>query len=316
MLPKSTTIMPINKKTKSSLTTQAKTKLWSLCQQQQIPLNATKILITNELNKKHNKTEAIVDCAAHHDTIPSNSKRNNNNNNSNNKNKCIKHKILTITTTTTSPAGAAAEKAKVAQRKHLQQHCKPTALKCNNNSKSNGSNNSNNINNENNINCSNNSNNSYSNHVCSSTTASICKKTLNNKRKHQRNSYWSSYLSSPSASASAPASAPASLSSTCSTSIRFLVSSSSSSAHSWIFCLWLCLAISSLAFVHCIPSPSSSIQQPQKRGKNCFCFVFSFPLYNPGFILYFRNMFLLVFFALFKQRSLKKKNETKFIAYF
>lgn len=35
----------------------------------------------------------------------------------------------------------------------------------------------------------------------------------------------------------------------------------------WIFCLWLWIAISSLVFVQCIPSPSSSIQQPQKRGK-------------------------------------------------
>ncbi|XP_073812099.1 uncharacterized protein [Musca autumnalis] len=34
----------------------------------------------------------------------------------------------------------------------------------------------------------------------------------------------------------------------------------------WIFCLWLWIAISSLVFVQCIPSPSSSIQQPQKRG--------------------------------------------------
>lgn len=34
----------------------------------------------------------------------------------------------------------------------------------------------------------------------------------------------------------------------------------------WIFCLWLWIAISSMVFVQCIPSPSSSIQQPQKRG--------------------------------------------------
>ncbi|XP_075165489.1 uncharacterized protein LOC142237917 [Haematobia irritans] len=34
----------------------------------------------------------------------------------------------------------------------------------------------------------------------------------------------------------------------------------------WILCLWLWIAISSLVFVQCIPSPSSSIQQPQKRG--------------------------------------------------
>lgn len=39
------------------------------------------------------------------------------------------------------------------------------------------------------------------------------------------------------------------------------------SSHSWILCLWLWLAISSMTFVHCIPSPSSSMQQLQKRGK-------------------------------------------------
>ncbi|KAM7341876.1 uncharacterized protein ACRADG_009505 isoform 1-T5 [Cochliomyia hominivorax] len=38
------------------------------------------------------------------------------------------------------------------------------------------------------------------------------------------------------------------------------------SSHSWLMCLWLCLVISSLALVHSIPSPSSSIQQLQKRG--------------------------------------------------
>uniref|UniRef100_A0A1B0BY53 Uncharacterized protein n=1 Tax=Glossina palpalis gambiensis TaxID=67801 RepID=A0A1B0BY53_9MUSC len=41
-------------------------------------------------------------------------------------------------------------------------------------------------------------------------------------------------------------------------------SSHTGTASSWIFCLWLWITISSLVFVQCIPSPSSSVQL-QKR---------------------------------------------------
>lgn len=52
-----------------------------------------------------------------------------------------------------------------------------------------------------------------------------------------------------------------------SSSSKYSSAASLASSHSWILCLWLWLAISSLTFVHCIPSPSSSMQQLQKRGK-------------------------------------------------
>lgn len=149
-----------------------------------------------------------------------------------------------------------------ANKRKQQFHSKLTALNCYNIKNNNNSNN-----NEHENSNSNKTNSSLIINIHRKTSKNSCKNTINRK---QRRCCWS--LSSYSYSSPAAAATAAST--------------------SWIFCLWLCIAISSLAFVQCIPSPSSSMQQPQKRGK---CIFVRFFLYKT-FVVYF--FFFLGIFSL------------------
>ncbi|KAI8128611.1 Zinc metalloproteinase nas-39 [Lucilia cuprina] len=145
--------------------------------------------------------------------------------------KCMKNKRNITTAAVTAELAYKHNK----HHHHQQHHSKLTTTPYNNNIYSNNKNIL--INNE--SSCSNNNINTFS----SKNSRICCKNAI--KRKQQRgNSWW--LLSTPSSSTSSVA--------------------SSATSYSWIFCLWLWIAISSLAFVHCSPSPSSSIQQLQKRG--------------------------------------------------
>lgn len=241
MLPLTTTtstIMPAANKTKTSLSPKstltsslATTKLWSLCRQHSpfdTKLTATATTTIISTPSPITKLQKTSITQLQNSNLRHPTKEKNATYKSGHS---IKHKRNSITGPAPVPAAASAAAAatvSLAEKSKNEQHFyKLTTLKTNKN-------------------YTDNENAKKSKNICGNKKSTICcENAIKRKQSHRCCSLLSPAVPTTSALTSPP-----------------------NSSYFWTYCLWLCIAISSLAFhVHCLPSPSSSMQQLQKRGK-------------------------------------------------